>query len=169
MKKVILLAILATVSIASFIGCGKSKPEVNYECSGYFTKDDWKLTLNKNGDSVVFYDVEKNISLRKDFPSSTDSTKFKISFLDKDGFAKLPPGDELRLMMYRSLLSSKSSCKNEGTFKPFEINTSFIKGDSVLLIKVDFFAANAYGTPGELSGWFQYDSKTYKLIEENVF
>ena len=170
MKKVLLLAILATVSIASFTGCGKSKPEVNYECSGYFTKDDWKVTLDKS-DSVMFYDVEKNISLRKDFPSSTDSTKFKISFLNKDDFSKLPPGDELRLMLYRSLLSSKSGCKNEGTFKPYEISISFLEGDStdrIMLIKTDFFASNAYGTPGELTGYFQYDPKTYKLIKESI-
>jgi hypothetical protein len=170
MKKVFLLAILATVSIVTFTSCGKSKPKVDYECSGYFSSDDWKITLDKK-DSVMFYDVEKNISLRKDFPSSTDSTKFKISFLTKEDFPKLPPGDELRLMLYRSLLSSKSGCKNEGTFKPYEINISFLEDDSIgraMLIKIDFFASNAYGTPGELHGYFKYDPKTYKLIYESV-
>ena len=153
------------VSIVLF-SCNE-KPKVNYECSDYITNKDWKLSLNKNEDSVVFYNLEHNISLKDKFPSSTDSTKLTAMFYSEQ-FTKLPPPIELHNMIYKSLLSSHSSCKHGGTFKPYEINLMFMDGDSTLSIKVDFFASNAYGTPGELHGTYYYDSKTYKLKKEYV-
>jgi hypothetical protein len=143
------------------------KPKVNYECSDYITNKDWKLSLNKNEDSIMFYNLEHNISLKDKFASSTDSTKISAMFYSEQ-FSKLPPPSELHGMIYESLLKSHSSCKHGGTFKPYEINLMFMNGDSTLSIKVDFFASNAYGTPGELHGYFKYDSKTYKLIDDNI-
>ena len=165
MKKVsmVLLFILVTMG---FYSCGTT-PKVDYECTDYFTKNDWDLTTNKSGDTILFYNINKNISLKNDFPSAVDSTKFSMT-LYSEQFNKLPTPDVFSKMLHEVLFKSKLSCKNQGTYKPYEINTMFTDGDSTINIKVDFFASNAYGTPGELHGYYKYDSKTYKLIDENV-
>ena len=162
MKKLVLFTMLVSL----FASCTQ-KPQISYECPDYFTKKDWKTTTNKNGDSILLYSLEHNISLKKDFPSSTDSTKF-TTFLYSEQFNKLPPPNELHFMIYESLLKSHSACKHKGTFQPYEVNLMFMDGDSTLSIQVDFFASNSYGTPGELHGRYKFDSKTYKLKDDYV-
>jgi hypothetical protein len=157
---------LFTMLLSLFVSC-KQTPQVNYECPEYFTKKDWKTTTNKNGDSILLYSLDHNISLKKQFPSSTDSTKF-TTLLYSEQFNKLPPQNELYLMVYESLLKSHSACKHGGTFKPYEVNLMFMDGDSTLSIKVDFFASNSYGTPGELHGTYKFDTKTYNLKDDYV-
>ena len=162
MKKLLVFSMV----LVSFVSC-KETPKVNYECSDYIKNKDWKLSLNKNEDSIVFYNLEHNISLKDKFASSTDSTKITAMFYSEQ-FSKLPPPNQLHGMIYESLLKSHSACKNKGTFKPYEINLMFMDGDSTLTVKVDFFASNAYGTPGELHGTYYYDTKTYELKKDYV-
>jgi hypothetical protein len=163
MKKLLVL----TIASLTLFSCSQT-PEVNYECSDYITKKDWKVMTNKNDNSeILFYNLDHKILLNDKFPSSTDSTKVTAIF-DSKQFGKLPQPTELHGMIYKSLLNSHSSCKHKGTFKPYEINLLFMDGDSTLSIKVDFLASNAYGTPGELHGTYLYDTKTYKLKNEFV-
>ena len=125
------------------------------------------MTNKDDASEILFYNLEHKVSLKDKFPSSTDSTKITAIF-DKDNFKHLPPPNQLHGMIYESLLKSHSACKNKGTFKPYEINLMFMDGDSTLTVKVDFFASNAYGTPGELHGTYYYDTKTYELKKDYV-
>jgi hypothetical protein len=166
MKK-IKIAFCIYFALNLVVSC-KSKPSAEYECEGYITKKDWELTLSSAKDSILIYGINKKISLKSDFPSAKDSTKF-IMELFAEQYKKLPPSNDLYQMIYKSLQKSKSACKHAGTFNPFEINTYFTEGDSTITIKVDYFASNAYKTPSELRGYFEFDSKTYEMKDENVF
>ena len=158
MKKLLVFSML---SMVLFSCSSNSKPIANYECKDYFTNSDWDLTYNKTEDTILYYTLDKNVSVKKDFQSATDSVKIKMSF-DSEGFKKLPPQDTLRHKIWTSLLDSKYECKHIGTYRPYEVTINLLDNDSTLLIKVNFFASNAYGTPGELTSYYQFDSKTYK-------
>ena len=166
MKKVCMVSMITLISF-TIISCSKNKPEVNYVCSDYIAKENWDLSLNKTQDTIVLYSLNHKISVKDDFPSAVDSTKV-TTILSAEKFSKLPPPIELHSMIYKSLLSSHSACKHKGTFRPYEISIGFLDNDSTISIQVDFFASNAYGTPGELRGIYLYDSKTYKLKDELV-
>ena len=165
MKKVSMVLLL---SLITMVGCKETdkKIEVNYECSDYFTKDDWEVFTTLNRDTILSYSIDKNIMVNKKFPSATDSVNFTMN-LDSSEFKKLPPELNFHLMIYQSLLSAKSNCKHEGTFRPFNIKV-YYTDDNLWIINVEFFASNAYGTPGELNGYFTFDPKTYKMIKELV-
>ena len=104
MKKVLFGLLFTLVTIVIF-SCGvKPKPLANYECKDYFSNSDWDLTLNKTQDTILFYNLNKNVSVKKDFPSSTDSVKFSMSF-DEQSFKKLPPQDTLEHKIFKCLLN----------------------------------------------------------------
>lgn len=165
MKKLLLVSLFAAVT-AFFFSC-KSTPEVEYECSNYFTKKDWEITTNKSGDSIFIYGINKNISLKSYFPNLSDSTKFSM-MLYSEQYKKLPPPTVFSDMLRESLFKSKQACKNQATFKPYELSTTFMDGDSTITISVDFLASNSFGTPGELHATYTYDSQSFKLLDEYV-
>ena len=161
---------VAITSIA-LMSCG-SKPKVNYNIPDYVVESDWKLSTNKETDSVVLYQVDKKIKLdEKYFPSVKDSVTFSF-MLNNDKFKKLPNPNSLRSEIFKCLLESQSACMRSATFDPK--NISFYIGEDektkqeTLVISVVFFASNAYGTPGELRGYFTYDLKTMKLIDSLI-
>ena len=162
---------MVVITLIAMTSCG-TKPKVNYNIPDYVQESDWKLTSDKKTDSVILYQVDKKIKLDdKYFPSASDSVRFSL-MLNKENFKQLPDANVLRDEIFKSLLKSQSECMHSATFNPK--NISFYIGDDektkkkTLVITIEFFASNAYGTPGELHGYFTYDLKTLKLIDSLV-
>jgi hypothetical protein len=163
MKK---LLVLTMVSVVLF-SCGKKTPTTDYECIGYFTKDKWTISTNKEGDTITGYSLNTKFMVNDNFPSATDSVKLWMILTD-DEFKSLPKPSDFSNMIFKALLEAKSNCKNEGTFRPFDLWV-YPTEDKKLKMNLKFYASNAYGTPGELNGYFTFNPKTNELTESNVF
>lgn len=163
MKRIAIIMLLAVSCVNKE---EKKKIEVNYECPGYFTKDDWQV-LSK-GDTVLSYLIDRNIMLNKKFPSATDSVNIVME-LDEEQFKKLPSELNLSSMIYKALLRAKSNCNYSGTFRPTRLAIHYIHDRNMWMMLLDFYASNAYGTAGELHGLFEFDSKTYQMIDEGFY
>ena len=178
MKKLIMTSLLALVAIATIQSCSdssaaaKSGPKLSYDCGDYFSKDDWELSYNASGDTITNCEIDKKFLLKSDlFRSAKDSIEIGMN-LTKAEFDRLPPQGELRMMITKSLIESKYGCKNEATFNPFKISIGFITDDETkkesLYIITEFLASNAYGTPGELKGYFKFDLKSLAMTHNSV-
>jgi len=162
MRKLILGALLL-LSMFSIVSCNS----INYEIDGYFTNSDWKShdeIVNKKNDT--YYSIDTKINIKNEFYSVKDDVRFRIIDLTEKRIGLLPKQDKLKKIIITSLEKCKSNCKNDATFDPKEISISV--NDKEMNITITFFASNSYGTPGELNGYFTYDIKTGKIINELV-
>lgn len=72
MRKVILGALLL-LSTLSFVSC---QPKLNYECPGYFSKEDWKIVSDFEKTKDTLWGLNKKVKL--EYNKSTDSTSIDI-------------------------------------------------------------------------------------------
>jgi hypothetical protein len=163
MKKLLMFSMASMV----LFSCGKNTPTTDYECVGYFTKDKWSLSTNKAGDTITSYSLNTKFMVNDNFPSATDSVKLWMMLSDSE-FKSLPKPTDFRNMIFKVLLESKSNCKNEATFRPYDLWV-YPTEDKKLKMTLKFYASNAYGTPDELTGYFKFNPITNELVESNVF
>jgi hypothetical protein len=160
---------VVAIALIVFSSCKNTKePYLNYSVEGYLKAEDWNVAKSTD-DSISSYWVNKKIKL--DLETFTnDSVKFEIDVEPKD-VNKLPKQDTLEMKLFKALLDSKYSCKNEATFNPKKIQFYFTEwdGKECYKITIQFLASNSFGVPGELTGHYYYDVKTNEPILEKVF
>jgi hypothetical protein len=163
MKKVILGALL--LLSMCFMSC---QPKLNYECPGYFNKEDWKIVSNFEKTKDTLWGLNKKVKL--EYNKSSDSTSIDILPIQRNELSSLPNGQKLESLINSALIECKYSCNNPETFNPKSISIYPKFGDEKdFYISITFNAANSYGVPGGLRGSFTYDNKSFKLKDKMVF
>jgi hypothetical protein len=164
MKK-LLLGTLLLLSTLAFVSC---QPELNYECSGYFHKEDWKIVSDFKKTKDTLWGLNKKIKL--DYNKDSDSTTIDILPIQKNELSTLPNSGKLKSLINSALIECKYSCNNPETFNPKSISIYPKFGDKKdFYMSIYFNASNSYGVPGELHGSFTYDSKSFKLKDKFIY
>lgn len=164
MKK-LFLGVLLLLSTLGFVSC---EPQLNYECPGYFNKEEWKIVSDFERTNDTLWGLNKKVKL--EYNKNSDSTSIDYLPIKRNQSDSLPNGEKLKDMIDDALFKCKNVCRHPETFNPKLIMIYPTFGDEEdFHIEIVFNASNSFGVPGESRGGFTYHKKSFKLKNELIY